>query len=386
MKKFLKILALSLTLGFSISSVSADATIDKATATMGSDPVGYIEAKVLDVQESIIPVDEANPEFNELLVPNQKEITQTVKVKITSDGKYKNKDYTLTNVAVGRPNDLRIHKGDPVLIQLQKGESGEIVMYIVDYVRSTQVWLYIVLFAVVLLVFGRKSGLTSLLGLLFTFLMIFYVFIPGIMNGYNPLLLALITATIVTIVVHGFVAGYTPKSVSSIIGTIGGVAVAGILGYVFMNWAYLVGLSSEEARNIYLLINPKIDFANMYLAGVVIGSLGAVMDVGISISSAISELRIHAKDPSFEVLFKAGMNIGKDVLGTMSNTLILAYVGAAIPLMIILYSQNLMGMALNIDYIADEIVRSIAGSLGLFATIPITAYIAAKMESKTSNT
>jgi len=310
---------------------------------------------------------------------------QEVTISISSDGEYKGDSLTVDHTYSGSPREVYATVGEQVVVQVQDLVTGEQVVSLVDYDRTWQSWFYLILFAIVLIFFGRWSGVRSLAGLVFTFLVLFWFFIPLLMQGHSPIGLAIIATIIITIIVHLFVAGTSAKSLSSMVGTIGGTVVAGCLGLLFTWMSHLNGLSSEEARSLFFSVDPTFDYTGIFLAGVMIGALGAVMDVGISISSSIKEVKDAAPHSSFQDLVKVGMNVGKDILGTMSNTLILAYIGAGIPLVMLLISAGSVNLAMNFDFIAEEIVRSIAGSIGLFATIPITAYISAFLELRNQN-
>jgi uncharacterized membrane protein len=202
--------------------------------------------------------------------------------------------------------------------------------------------------------------------------------LPLILRGVNPILVSVITAVLVTVVTIFLVAGINHKSISAIAGTSIGVIVAGVISYVVGNQASLSGLSAEEATMLmYIPQGIQFNFRHLLFAGIIMGALGAAMDVGISIASAIDE--IHKANPrlSSRRLFRSGMNVGKDVMGTMVNTLILAYTGTSIPMLLLFMAyETELSKVFNLDVIATEIVRSLSGSIGLILTIPITAIIA----------
>jgi uncharacterized membrane protein len=137
----------------------------------------------------------------------------------------------------------------------------------------------------------------------------------------------------------------------------------------------LTGLSGEDARILYIN-RPELDFMNIFFASVLIGALGAVMDIGMSISSAVHEVSEANPKAGKKKLFKSGMNVGKDIMGTMSNTLILAYAGSAFPLLLLFSLNEFSAMqVINFDFMAAEIIRAISGSFGLLLAIPITAFV-----------
>ena len=366
---------------------SDSSTADEATAahpkpTFEQKDIVYEFGTVLRVTEKEEAMSEEDPSYNPKLPKDQKRIIQQIELRINS-GTLRDKVFTVENRVENLPKNIRVQKGDHVQISIATVEGkSEPLISVIQYERGTSGWIMIIAFMVALIAFGGRKGIGSVIGLVSTFLMIFFVFIPTILKGGNPLPLAIGTSIIVTFLVHVFVAGFSPKSLSSTIGTAGGAIIAGVFAWGSMQFAHIVGLSSEEAVYLFTDFNPNLDFRGIFLASVVLGSLGAVMDVGISISSAVSEVKEHMHSPSFEKLFKAGMNVGKDILGTMSNTLILAYVGSALPLILLLVSYDNLSMALNYDFISDEVIRSVAGSFGLLATIPIVAFFSAKLEMR----
>lgn len=346
----------------------------------------YVEAQVLRIKETTEVITAEDADFNGALKGEQKRITQQLEVKVIGKGPFKDKTYSTLNTLAGRAKDMLLKVGDTVLLDVVKEKvSGKVETMVVDYYRAPVMWIMIIAFLIALIAFGGRKGVAAVVGLCTTFAMIFFVFIPYIMKGGNPMWLAIGSSILITFLVHLFVGGISPKSISSTAGTAGGMLVAGLFASIASGFAHLKGLSSEDAVNLFLK-NPNLDFHGIFLAGIVIGSLGAVMDIGISISSAISEVKAHAPNATFKQLFDAGMNIGKDTIGTMSNTLVLAYAGSALPLMIfIMMNADNVGMAIGYDFIADEILKSIAGAFGLLVTIPITAYISAYLEIRAAS-
>jgi len=183
-------------------------------------------------------------------------------------------------------------------------------------------------------------------------------------------------ATIFTMFLVG---GVNRKSIAAIVGTLGGVSVAGVLAIVVGGATHASGLSGQEAQ--MLMFIPQgitFDFRALLMASIIIGALGAVMDTGMTISSAMAEIRRTAPTLSRRALFWSGMNVGRDVMGTMANTLILAYTGGSLALLLLVTAYEVEFIRLiNMDPIASEVLRALAGSVGLVAAIPITALAAA---------
>ena len=240
----------------------------------------------------------------------------------------------------------------------------------------------LIIFLAGLTIIGGKKGVKTILTLIFTILIIFQVLLPMILNGYNPIAVSIIASSLVIIVTLLIISGVNKKTLSAIIGTTGGVTIAGFLALIVGYMADLSGLGNEESIHL-ILFTRDIDFKGLLFAGIIIGSMGAVMDVGMSISSAMQEIAIANPQITTEKLIAAGMNIGRDIMGTMANTLILAYVGASLNLMLFLtvYEPSLVQILVK-DNINSEIVRSLAGSIGLIFTVPITAVVSGFLRNR----
>lgn len=360
------------------STADAAPDADKPLAPAQKYDSVFFYGRVEDIRQTEEKIDPADTAYIPDLGPDQKRIKQDVAVQYLS-GPLEGKKEALQNTYQNQPRDLLLEKGDKVVVQqnLLNGKVQETM--IVDFSRTTMSWLIIGIFGLAVLIYARKQGVSSILGFVSTFGILFMVFIPGIINGWNPVVLAVLCGIVITFLVHFFVGGFSAKSISSTLGTAGGTIIAALIGALAAHFAHLNGLSSEDARNLFIAV-PTYDFNGIFLASIIVGSLGAVMDVGISIGSAVKEVKDASSNVTFWQLYKAGVTVGKDILGTMSNTLILAYIGAGLPLILLLHSYNNLSMALDYDFIVEEIVRSIAGSFGLLTAIPITAYFAALFE------
>jgi uncharacterized membrane protein len=198
------------------------------------------------------------------------------------------------------------------------------------------------------------------------------------LRGYNPVALTVLVAAVATMITIFIVAGFSYKSFAAILGTIGGLGVAGLAAMLAGKAAHLTGFGSEEAAMLlYIPQNVSLDIQGLLFAGIIIGALGAVMDVSMSVASAVEEVKKANPALGAADLFRSGLNVGRDVMGTMSNTLILAYTGSSVPLLLIFmaYRESLLKM-INLDMIASEIVRALSGSLGMVLVVPLTAFIA----------
>ncbi len=316
--------------------------------------------------------------------------SQLVTIRVDS-GKYKGETIEIENVLSDYAHyDIIVEEGQKVSLMIEEYPDGEYNVYISDYYRINSIVYLLGAFIILVVLIGRSKGIKSLISLGVTISAVLFVMLPLILRGYNPILVSVIIAVLVTVVTIFLVSGINHKSVAAIAGTSIGVIVAGVISFVVGNQASLTGLSAEEATMLmYIPQGIQFNFRHLLFAGIILGALGAAMDVGISIASAVDE--IHKANPKLSQrrLFRSGMNIGKDVMGTMVNTLILAYTGTAIPMLLLFMAyETEMSKVFNLDVIATEIVRSLSGSIGLILTIPITAMIAsyyAKDNSKAKN-
>ncbi len=315
--------------------------------------------------------------------------SQDVTLKITS-GKYKGKIVEVQHITSSMlGGEMVIRPGDKVILHIDEhpteaeSEDGSPVVNIADYARDFPLYLLALLYAILLIIVGGIRGLKSLFSLIITICLIFLVLFPLTLWGFNPLLVSVLLAGAISLIVFLIIGGRSIKSFSAAIGTVTGVAIAGLLAYVVGNMVHLSGLSSEAARILLYSMDLKINYQGLVFGSILIGALGAIMDIGISIASAVEEVhKVHPK-VNFRNLFDAGMNVGKDVMGTMSNTLILAYTGSALPLLLLLVANDMsFSKIINMEMIAVEVVRALAGSIGLVLCIPVTAFVSALMNSK----
>lgn len=242
-------------------------------------------------------------------------------------------------------------------------------------------YVLIFIFIATTLLVAKKNGWKSIVALLLTLIFIIKIFVPAISKGYSPILFAVFTCIFSTVVTTFFITGISKKSFIAILGTTFGVAVAGFISYTFGNIMRLTGYSDAEVLSYANLIS-NINLKELVSAGVIIGSSGAVMDVAVSISSAINELNENNPDIEEKTLFKSAMNIGNDVIGTMVNTLILAYIGSSLLTILLVYIQSTeypLIRVLNYEDIAVEILRSVCGSIGILVSVPLTSYIGTKI-------
>lgn len=253
-----------------------------------------------------------------------------------------------------------------------------------DYQRAGGTLAVCAVFCVLLLVFGRMKGLHTLVSLLLTFGAVFLVFLPLVLGGYNIYLSAIAVCIYVIVSTLLLVNGANAKTLVAIAGCSAGVLFAGLLTVLLSATLRLTGMASQEA--IYLADlgtrNP-VDLKAIVFAGILIGAVGAVMDVAMSLASALWELREAAAAPSFGMLLKSGMNIGRDMMSTMANTLVLAYIGSSLStvLLLVAYASSLDGL-FNREMIITEVLQAVIGSMAILLAIPLTSLIASAVYTR----
>jgi len=273
-----------------------------------------------------------------------------------------------------------VEVGDAVILyRIVFGDNVEWAL--VSYQRESSLWLLTGLFMILIILFGRMKGFSSLVSLGFTIFAIFFILIPAILSNVNIYLLTLGIVLYVTLLTFILLGGISKKTIAATLGCFGGIAMAALIAYIWMGIMKMSGVLSDEYIHLILLKDDiPIDLRGIMFIAVVIGALGAVMDVSMSIASSLEEIVVNSPKIKPAEVIKSGLNIGRDIMGTMSNTLILAYIGSALPfiLLLIIYARP-MNLLINSEYIASEIMQAVAGSLGILFAMPITALISASL-------
>ncbi len=300
---------------------------------------------------------------------------QIVKVRIKNHDSYD--EFFLTNsVPDFQAFAIEAKKGQKYIINFDH-EMDQV--YLADHYREPVIIALISGFLALVILFGGMKGFKSILCLVLTGYILITVFIPGIKAGQSPILLAIMISSFMTALTMIFIAGFTKKALAASIGTIGGVTAAGLIAIAVIKFAPLSGMASTEAQIMVAnYANKGLNYQEILAAGVLIACLGAAMDVAISIASAVQELNDANNTQSFRELFSHAMNIGKDIMATMTDTLILAYAGASLPLFI-LFSDEPGLRILNIEVVATELTAAVVASIGLLLSIPISGLVAAAL-------
>lgn len=269
-----------------------------------------------------------------------------------------------------------------VAIVSVSGDTNVVSVYSID--RGPVVYAFVALFLLLLWVIGGKKGFKTALALIFTFVCIVFLYLPMVYKGFSPFLAAIAVAVLTTIVTMCLIGGYTMKSLTAIIGTICGVMVAGLFATGFGHFAGISGFNVSDIESLLFIGQmTRIQVGGLLFSGILIASLGAVMDIGISIASTINEIYKNNPELTKKQLFISGMNVGRDMVGTMANTLILAFTGGSISVLIMDYAYDLPYLQIiNAYSIGIEIMQGISGALGVILTVPFVSFIAAQLMHK----
>ena len=257
-----------------------------------------------------------------------------------------------------------------------------------DYLRVDGVLVLVGVFLLGLILLGRGKGVRTVVSLALTCGAVFWVFLPLVLGGFNVYLAAIVVCLYVTVATLLLVGGPDRKTLVAMAGCIGGVLLSGLLTVVVSRLLHLTGMADQDA--IYLADlttrNP-LDLEGIVFAGVLIGAVGAIMDVAMSLASALWELRCEAAAPTARLLARSGMTIGRDMMGTMANTLVLAYIGSSLSTVLLLVAYATSAeVLLNREMIATELLRAVVGSLAILITIPLTSLLAAWIYTRENRT
>lgn len=311
--------------------------------------------------------------------PGVKQPFQKVEVEITNN-KLKGKKVLaeLGGLIVTNEN-LKVKPGDKVVVTQLKKIDGSEQFFISDFVRRNSLLLLAVVFAVSVIVIGGIRGFTSFIGLIISFGVLIKYIIPQIVEGANPVFIAISGSFVILFATLYLAHGISKKTTAAVIGTIISLTITGLLAWFFVNFLKLSGLGSEEASFLSMTPGIKINLQGILLAGMIIGALGVLDDITISQAACVFELNEANKNLSWQELYRRGMKVGQDHIASLVNTLVLAYAGVSLPLLLLFAfsgGESIFTL-LNREMIANEIVRTLVGSLGLVSAVPITTAIAA---------
>jgi uncharacterized membrane protein len=266
--------------------------------------------------------------------------------------------------------------GDRVYLERARGPQGE-RLYITDYVRTGALFWIAAVFVVLVMLVGRAKGLRALMGTLFSVAVILSFVVPQIRAGRDPVSVCVVGSIVLLTVSTYLVYGWRPKTHAALAGMALSLVLTAFLAWLFVGWSRLSGFGSEEGAYLLMELGSDVSLRGVVLGGIIIGSLGVLDDICIGQAAAIFELINANRDLGWRDLFHSSLNIGRDHIASLVNTLLLAYVGASMPLVMVfsIYQEPLL-RRLSREPIAEEIVRTMVGSIGLVMAVPITSLIA----------
>lgn len=293
-------------------------------------------------------------------------------------GELKGEKVEVTNYITQKHNVVA-KEGKEIMVCVDRPSEDFYKVNIYNYSRNNYIYIIVIIFFVIMVLIGRGKGFRSMIGLLFTLYSIIFFMIPFIYRGYSPIALSIIVSIISTIVTLFLLNGWSKKTIVATLATCVGVIISGVIFYFISNFLNISGFNLDEAESLILIAqNTGLKIRDILFSGILISSLGAVMDVAMSIASSIYEINELNRELDMKTIFKSGINIGRDMIGTMSNTLILAFAGTSLSTMLALYSYNTQfNQLMSSDFIAIEFAQSISGSIGIILAVPITSFISA---------
>lgn len=349
----------------------------KDYSRVNNDSTDFVSGKIVEITSS-------NLEYDQDLKINLGK--QVVVVEIL-EGKSAGKRVEIDNYLTAAHN-VEVAIGSKVIISADEPDGIDSYYTVYNFDRGLGMIIFTCVLLLVIIAIGRGKGVKAILGLAYTLYLVIFLLLPTVFSGYSPVLMSIICVALSTIVTLMLLNGASKKTYSAIVATVLGVVLSAG-GFYLMSLVLKVnGFSVDEAESLVLINQATgLSIKDILFAGILISSLGAIMDVGMSIVSALSELFHHQPNLTQKQIFDSGIEIGKDMIGTMTNTLILAFTGSAFVSLLVLFSYNVdIKQLLSSNYIAIEFAQGIAGTLGIVLTVPITSFISAwALTNKKSN-
>lgn len=335
------------------------------------DEVLTVKAAITD----IIYITEEHHKISEEFIITNTDIRFNAKIK---QGEYKNEEVeAIQNLSsYFGSNHKKVEIGDRVILLFNDFNNE---WHFIDYVRINQILTLAVTFFILLILFGRRKGFNAIIALAFTCMSIFTVLIPAILSGKNIYVVSIIVCIFSVVSTLLIVIGINKKGIASILGCLGGVFITGALIILMDSFLNLTGVTNQESQLLLNLpIEQQVDLRAIIFASIIIGAVGAIMDVAMSISSSLWEVKTKSTNSEYmsNSIFESGLTIGKDIMGTMINTLVLAYIGSSLTIILLItFNFNSLFQLLNMEMVIVEFLRALVGGFGIFLTIPLTSFI-----------
>lgn len=341
-----------------------------------SETLNYERGKVVEIINEQLEYDENL----DIYLGNQELVVELL------EDEYKGKQIEITNYLT-KTHNVKVKNQTSVIINVDDPQNIEAYYTVYNYDRLFAMIACTSLLLIAIIAIGKGKGVKAILGLLYSLFIIIYILLPTVFSGYSPIMMSIVVAVLSTSVTLLLLNGESKKTYAAIISTTIGVFFSFIFFLLISNLLHIDGFSTSEAEGL-ILINgvTGLQVKDILYAGVLISSLGAIMDVGMSIVSSLYEVHKHNSTITRKQLFHSGIEIGRDMIGTMSNTLILAFTGSAfVTLLIFVSYQVQFNQIINSNYLAIEIAQGLCGTFGIVLTVPIASIIASLFLTKEYN-
>lgn len=320
-------------------------------------------------------------------VAGYKNFQQTLGLTV-QDGHEKGKDILVEygGVVSITPNQ-RLTEGEEVVIAKTKDPNGKEGYFIVDRYRLNNISYILIFFFLLVFIVAGKRGIGSILGMLFGLFIILKLIVPLIIQGYDPLLVSIAGSLIILVVAIYLAHGISRQTTSAVLSTFLSLSLTGMLAFLFVKMTHLTGLGNEDSYNLQFG-NMPINLEGLLLGGIIIGTLGILDDITTSQAAVVYELHKTDKKLSIQELFKRGFRVGREHVASLVNTLFLVYAGVSLALFILFVvnpSNQPIWVLLNYEMISEEVIRTVAGSIGLTLAVPIATFISAYTAVKYSS-
>ncbi len=360
------VIGFALLLGMRLYAVQGR-SVYEATRTTG---VEYETARVLEVLEDDTQV---NPDVENVLVGTQK-----LELELTS-GRYTGDQVTVRNY-LSPYFSIHAEPGMTLSVRVLTTGDNQYDVSVYNYERTPWLLIFVGFFLLVLMIVGGRQGISAVFGLLFTMGGVIFALLPLLVQrGWQPVPTTLLVVALTMFVSYVFIGGLHTKSMVAALGSFGGVLLAGLFAFIAGRIVHISGLNMDEAESLLLTAaDGGLKVKGLLICGILIAAEGAIMDISMSVASAVDEL--HAVNPqlSSRELFRSGMNIGRDAMGTMANTLVLAFAGTGLNTMLLIYAYDAsFEQLMNAEFLSMELIRAIAGSLGMILAVPLVAFLSA---------
>ncbi len=339
-----------------------------------SEDYAYDKAKVVEILSENLT---ASTDYEGYYTGSQEIVVEFI------SGEYKGEQITLTN-SISLTHNILVEVGTKVVVKIDQPEGVAAYYSLYGYARDSGLITVSILFILAMVLVAKMKGLKSVIGLATSLYIIVVFLLPAIYRGWSPIHMTVIAVMLISTISFLLLNGFCEKTYTAIISTMIGVSISVIFFYILQDLLCLTGYNLEEAEQLIMIsrsTNLQID--EVFFAAVMISSLGALIDTTMSIAAAMYEIREVSPRIEKKALFQSGITIGQDMIGTMCQTLILAFVGSAIATLLVLISYGTQwNQFVSSDYIALEVVQAISGSMAIIFAVPITAFLCTVSHNK----